>query len=93
MLTMDVDSKEVASLSVDFYVQQIESNTQFILESEVVKKIVKASCNDVARFLWCLRPFKLMYHVTSLAMFIISASRTNTPSERGIKAVKYFGVL
>ena len=88
---MDMDSKQVATLSVDFYVQQIENNSDFIVRNSDMQKIVEALYNDAARFHWCLRPFNLMYYFVSFAIFIISASGTNTPSERGIKAVKYFG--
>lgn len=89
-ITMEMDSMTVATLSVNYYMQQIEKNKEFISTNEDGKLIISALYDDAARFHWCLQPFKLMYYFISFAIFIISASGTNTPSERGIKAVKYF---
>ena len=89
-INMDMDSMTVATLSVNYYMKQIENNKEFISTNEDGKLIMSALYDDAARFHWCLQPFKLMYYFISFAIFIISASGTNTPSERGIKAVKYF---
>ena len=91
VLTMEMKSEKVAKLSVNFYVKQIEKNAEWILGNDNMEKIVRALYDDAARFHWCLRSFKLMYYFVSFSIFIISASGTNTPSERGIKAVKYYG--
>ena len=91
IITMDMDSHTVAKLSVNFYVQQIDKNKQFIIGNKHREKIIKALYDDAGRFHWCLKSFKLMYYFVGFAIFIISASGTNTPSERGIKATKYFG--
>ena len=90
VLTMDMSSENVARLSVDFYVKQIENNVEFIINNPDMEAIIRALYDDAARFHWCLKAFKLMYYFIAFAIFIISASGTNTPSERGIKAVKYY---
>lgn len=94
-ISWDMKSDRVAQLSVEYYENTISLNAKRLWDksdldyNEKDQIAFELIYNDVMKFWWIIESIAVMQYIADIAVFILSVSVTNTPSELGIKKSKF----